>query len=217
MSAAGDAVGTRDPTEQLAVHLVFAFLRELVSLGDEGGLLETAYQNLSPSDWDHAYWVVFRDWTDAKESISASFVQRLVDLWQWRIRELEKDEASDRTVGEAKGLGWLFHTPYIPAADLIRLGQATARLARGRINMYSRWEHMLALAQSDQDGAFDIAKAVLGAELRADFPHVAVEDVKPFLSHVLTVGSPETRDQARSLINDLGERGFRELKNLLQE
>ena len=112
MSAAGDAVGTRDPTEQLAVHLVFAFLRELVSLGDEGGLLETAYQNLSPSDWDHAYWVVFRDWTDAKESISASFVQRLVDLWQWRIRELEKDEASDRTVGREGARVALPHAVY---------------------------------------------------------------------------------------------------------
>ena len=64
--------------------------------------------------------------------------------------------------------------------------------------MYSRWEHMLALAQSDPDGAFDIAKAVLGAELRADFPHVAVEDVKPFRSHVLTVEAPkrETRPAA---------------------
>ena len=216
-AAAGDVVGTRDPTEKLAVHLVIAFLRELVSVGDEDGLFETAYENLSSSDWGHAYWAVFRDWTDAKEPVSESLVQRLVGLWEWRILELEKDRGSDRTVEEAKALGWLFRTPYIPAADLIRLGQATASLARGHIEMYSRWEHMLVLAQSDPDGAFGIAKAVLRAQLLADFPYVATEDVRPLLAHVLRAGNPETRDQARSLINELGERGFRELKGLLQE
>ena len=216
-AAAGDVVGTRDPTEKLAVHLVIAFLRELVSVGDEDGLFETAYENLSSSDWGHAYWAVFRDWTDAKEPVSESLVQRLVGLWEWRILELEKDRGSDRTVEEAKALGWLFRTPYIPAADLVRLGQATASLARGHIEMYSRWEHMLVLAQSDPDGAFGIAKAVLRAQLLADFPYVATEDVRPLLAHVLRAGNPETRDQARSLINELGERGFRELKGLLQE
>ena len=32
-AAAGDVVGTRDPTEKLAVHLIIAFLRQLVSVG----------------------------------------------------------------------------------------------------------------------------------------------------------------------------------------
>ena len=216
-AAAGDVVGTRDPTQKLAVHLIVAFLQQLVSVGDEDGLLETAYENLSASDWGHAYWSVFGDFTDAKEPISESLVQRLVDLWEWRILELQKDEGSDRTVEEAKALGWLFRTPHIPAADLIRLGQATAGLARGHIEMYSSWEHMLVLAQSDPDGAFGIAKAVLRAQLRADFPYVAVEEVRPFLAHVLREGNSDTREQTHSLINELGEGGFRELKGLLQE
>ena len=41
-AAAGDVVGTRDPTQKLAVHLVVAFLRQLVSVGDEDGLLENS-------------------------------------------------------------------------------------------------------------------------------------------------------------------------------
>ena len=132
-----------------------------------------------------------------------------------RARRRTRDQ--DRTVEEAKALGWLFHTPHIQAADLIRLGQATARLARGHIEMYSRWEHMLVLAQHDSDGAFGIANAVLRAQLRRDVPYVAVEEVRPFLAHVLRAGNPDTRDQARSLINELGEHGSRELKDLLQE
>ena len=76
---------------------------------------------------------------------------------------------------------------------------------------------MLLLAPSDPDGAFGIAKAVLRAQLLADFPYMATEDVRPLLAHVLRAGNPETRDQARSLINELGELGLRELKGLLQE
>ena len=213
-SAAGDVIGTRDPTQKLAVHLVIAFLRELVSVGDEDGLLETAYANLSPSDWSHAYWGI---WSDAEEAVSDSLVRRLVDLWEWRILELKKDEGSNRTVEEAKALGWLFRTPYIPVANLIRLGRATVHLAGGHIEMHSGWEHMLALARHDPDTAFGIANDLLRAQLRADVPYVVVEDVRPFLEHVLVEGSAETREHARSLINDLGERGLRKLKDLLQD
>jgi hypothetical protein len=212
-AAAGDALGAREVTQNYAEHLMVAILRGVLSVGDHDGLLETAYQHLSPSDWGRAYWTVFRGWTDADEAVPPAFVQRLVALWDWRVSELAKDPAS--AVEEAKELGWLFHTPYVPDADIIRLGQATARLARGQIEMYSRWDRMLALAHTDVDGTFGIAEPVLLGQIRADFPHVAIDEVRPFLAHTLAEGSVDTKDRARSLINKLGESGFRQLKDLV--
>lgn len=209
-SATGDARNTLEPSQRLAVHLVVAVLRGLVAVGDEDRLLETAYANLSPSDWDHAYWTVFLGWTDAEQPPPESWVQRLVDLWEWRVCELDKEEASDHTVEDAEPLWWLFQTPYIAAPDLIRLGRATAGLTRGRVSVHSVWERMPALAETDADGAFDIAKALLRAP-----EYVPVEDVRPVLAHILMAGSPETRAHARRLINRLGELGFRQLKDLL--
>ena len=130
-SATGDSRKTLEPSQRLAVHLVVAVLRGLVSVGDEDRLLETAYANLSPSDWDHAYWTVFLGWTDAEQPPPESWVQRLVDLWEWRIRELDKDEASDHTMEEAETLWWLFQTPYIAAPDLIRLGAGDGEACTG--------------------------------------------------------------------------------------
>ncbi len=211
VSATGDSRETLKPSQRLAVHLVVAVLRGLVSVGDEDRLLETAYANLSPSDWNRAYWTVFRGWTDAEQPAPESWVQRLVDLWEWRIRELNKDEASDHTMEEAEALWWLFQTPYIAAPDLIRLGRATVRLARGRVGAYSVfWERMLMLAESDADGAFDIAKTLLRAS-----EYVPVEDARPVLAHILMAGSPETRAHAQRLINRLGELGFRQLRDLV--
>lgn len=210
VAATGDSRKTLEPSQKLAVHLVVAVLRGLVAVGDADRLLEKAFENLSPSDWNRAYWTVFRGWTDAEEPAPESWVQRLVDLWEWRILELDKDEASDRTMEEAEALWWLFQTPYIAAPDLIRLGRATVKLARGRIRAYSAWERMLGLAESDADGAFHIAKTLLRAT-----GYVPAEDVRPVLAHILKAGSPETRAHAQRLINRLGELGFRQLKDLV--
>ena len=215
--AAGDSVGSREITQSYAEHLIVAVLRGLVSVGDKDALLETAYENIVPSDWHQAYWGIFCAWSDADDPPPADAVQRLVRLWEWRVSELGTNPASAVTVEEAKQLGWLFHTPYIPDVDIVRLGLATARLAQGQLQMYSRWDRMLSLAQADPDGTFSIAEAVLLTELKADYPHVPVEDVKQFLAHILTAGIPDTRARARRLINRLGERGYRQLKDLLDE
>ena len=74
-----------------------------------------------------------------------------------------------------------------------------------------------AVAQANPDETFSIAEAVLLAELRADYPHVPVEDVKRFLAHILKAGNSDTQARARRLINRLGERGYRQLKDLLDE
>ena len=215
--AAGDSVGSREITQSYAEHLIVAVLRGLVSIGDKDALLETAYENIVPSDWHRAYWGIFCAWSDADDPPPADAVRRLVRLWEWRVSELGTNPASAATVEEAKQLGWLFHTPYIPDVDIVRLGLATARLAQGQLQMYSRWDRMLSLAQADPDGTFAIAETVLLAGLRADYPHVPGEDVKRFLAHILTVGIPDTRARARRLINRLGEGGYRQLKDLLDK
>ena len=215
--AVGDSFSVREITQRYGVHLIVAVLRGLVTIGDDDALLETAYEHIAPSDWREAYWSIFRDWSDADAPPPTHFVRRLLRLWEWRVSELGMHPDSAATVEEAKVLGWLFHTPYLPDSDRMRLGLETARLAQGQLELYSRWDHMLALAQVDPNTTFLIAETVLLAELRADYPHVPVEDVRPLLAHSLTAGGPDIRARARSLINRLGERGYRELRDLLDE
>lgn len=203
-------------TQSYGWHLIVAVLRGLVSVGDEDTLLEIAYEQLPPSDWHRAYWLIFRNWSDVEEPPPADFVQRLLSLWEWRVSQLERNPDALATVEEAKELGWLFSTPHLPDADRVRLGLRTTRLAQGQLQMYSRWDDMVSLAQVDPDGTYLIAEEVLRAELQADYPHVPVEDVRPFFAHVLTAGGADTQARARSLINRLGERGYR-LKDLLDE
>lgn len=215
--AVGDSFSVREITQHYGAHLIVAVVRGLVSVGDKDALIETAYEHIHPSDWRGAYWSIFRGWSDADAPPPTHFVRRLLRLWEWRVSQLGMHPDSAETVEEAKALGWLFHTPHLPASDRVRLGLETARLAKGQIKMYSRWNHMLAFAKADPDATFLIAETVLLAELRADYPHVPVEDVRPFLAHSLKAGGPDIRARARRLINRLGERGYRELRDLLDE
>ncbi len=198
------------PTEKLAFHLVIAFLKNLISVGDEDELLETAYANLSCTDWDRAYWHIYRSWTDAEDPVPITLSRKVVELWEWRISELKNSKRSTHIIEQAKTLWWFFETPHIDDADRIRLGQVTARLAKGRVGTYLNWERMLRLARIDLDGVFDIATHVLRTQ-----KYVPTEDVKPFFSFLLQVGSGDIRIRARYLINQLGERGFRDLRELL--
>ena len=213
--AVGDSFTVGEITQHYGEHVILAVLRGLVSVGDEDALLETVYEHMVPSDWHGAYWLIFRTWSDADDPPSEDFIRRLLSLWEWRVSRLSLSQDSAATIEEAKELSWLFHTPYLPAADRVRLGLRTAQLAKGQLQMYSRWDDMLSLAQADPDGTYLIAEEVLFAELRSDYPHIPVEDLRTFLDLVLATGSSDSRARAGHLINRLGERGYRQLKSLL--
>ena len=215
--AVGGSFTVGEITQHYGEHLILAALRGLVSVGDDDALLEIAYEHMVPSDWRGAYWLIFRTWSDANDPPSAGFIRRLIKLWEWRVSRLSLNLESPATMEEAKELSWLFHTPYVPDADRVRLGLKTAQLAKGQLQMYSRWDDVLSLAQTDPDGTYLIAEEVLLTELRCDHPHVPVEDVRPFLGLVLATGSSNIQARARHLINRLGERGYRQLKTLLDK
>lgn len=202
-------------TKRLAAQLVTAFLRGWIQRGDDDGLLEIAYTNLSPSDWSYGYFRIFRDFRDADQPVSTAVIERLVELWEWRISEITQQPRTADTMEEADGLSQLLSTPQIPAEAVVRLGPDTARHAGGRV--WLDWEKLLELAQSDPEGAFEIADAVLGGTLRARHGYVPVDDVKPLLGFVLQTAKAEIQERARGLIHRLGERGYRDFKDLLED
>ena len=202
-------------TRRFAAHLVNAFLRGRIRRGDDDRLLEIAYANLSPSDWSYAYFRIFRDFREGHGPVPASIIERLTELWEWRVSELARQHDTEATAEEAKGLARLLSTPHIPVETVVRLGPDTARLAEGRVML--DWEELVELAHSDPDGAFEITDAVLRGTLRARHGYVFVEKVKPLLELILRTAEAETRDRARALINHLGEQGYRDFKGLLDD
>ena len=204
-------------TRRFAVHFMTAFLRGWIQRGDDDRLIETAYGNLSPSDWADAYSRISRDFADGDEPVPAGIIERLTALWEWRIEELTRQNrtAAPATATEARGLAHLLSTPHIPAEAVVRHGLATARLAEGRVLL--DWGQLLDLAHSQPEGAFEIADAVLRGTLKARYGYVLVERVKPLLEFILRAAGAEVTARARTLISHLGEHGYRDFRDLLDD
>jgi hypothetical protein len=202
-------------TRSLAVQVTIAALRGYVSVGDSDHLLEKTFDNVPLPDRSHAYWNIFRGWTDAQESPPPEMVERLVKFWAWRLEVLASKTPSDEVVEEAKALAWFIRTPYLQEEAVLRLGNRTAELSRGQIAAHADWERLIALANVDLDGTFALAERIVAAELRSDHPFIPIDQVKPLLKAALNSGKTETQQRARRLVNRIGERGFTNLSDLL--
>ena len=199
-----------------ARHLLQAVECGLLSPNDSDGLLEAAYANLPPDSWEGAYRATYQSWTRRKGEMPTICVRRLADVWRWRISELQRQATRSPTIEEAKASVWFLRLPHMDDETLLELGPDTARLAQGRLSLHGQWDRLLRLVGINADRTFKIVEAVFTAQLGERSPYFPVDEAKPFFESVLARASRDTRDRARQLINELGERGYRELKSLLK-
>lgn len=205
-------------SRNLAVHAITAIIRGFAAIGDSDGFVETVFDRVVGADKNRAYWTVFRTWSEARVAPPIKFGQRLVQFWEWRVTVLEGQPESSERLEEADALGWFLKTPHIPPQDAIRLGLRTIRLV-GNTGKTTRsaWERLVELSRHDAGGTFEIAETMARAALSSGYPYLPFDVVGPVLSAALRSTIPETSAAARTLINDLGERGLLEYGKLLSE
>lgn len=209
----GDDAHDRDyaPDRHLALHLVLAIVRGRAAPGDPDRLVELFFNRVAADDLSHAYWELYRDFTEADEPPSSVALDRLVRLWEWRLAELEGQGA--RAGAEAGGLGWLFMVEAVPDGAALDLLMRTAWLSEGVFPMrHSLWQRLSMIAALDPSHAVNVASCLIEAELQSEYPYFNYDEVAP----VLAVGLADraTRKTAERLLNMLGERGFVEYGGL---
>lgn len=207
-----------EPERHLIEHVVIAVVRGEASPGDADELVEQAVRNVPVPDLTHAYWTIFRGWSDTEEDderVPPEFVERLVRFWSWRLDELEQMGPSARRGAEADGLLWFCLTPFVDAADVLRLGRRTIRIASGdRGALHSLMDRLPELASADVDGAFLLMADIVEVELRGQYPHPSVADLGPVFEAAFMTGSASTKAAAVALLNRLGDAGFSEFGQL---
>jgi hypothetical protein len=223
--AANATEGTSDSQDgewslsrQLAVHVSVAVTHGWVSIGDGDKLVESTFSNASVDDRTHAYWNVFRGWSDSDSPIEQELVRRLVHFWEWRLDQLEISTNESAQAEEASGLGWLLDTPYIPAVDAVRLGLRTVVLAGGSLvtRGATLWTRLAKLAEAEAVGAYEIAECLVNKTLSQDYPHLPFQDVAPVIRQALNSDNENIKDRATRLIHTLGDRGMFEYGVLLK-
>jgi hypothetical protein len=209
---------TWEPERHLVEHALIAIVRGKARVGEADAFIENAVNNVPTDDRDHAYWSIFRGWTDAKEkgkTVTSDFADRLIQFWDWRIGQLEQHTEWGDRAEEADGLLWFCLTPFLPPHDVIRLGTRTLVIAKGkRGTLHSLWSRIAELSSSDPDGAFGMVEVAVELELNSPWPMFQVSELEPVFSNAFAHGSAATSAAALRLLNRLGDAGFSEFGQL---
>lgn len=201
----------------LVDHVVIAVVRGVAAVGDLDGIVEKTFANVPVKHRSHAHWAMFRRWMDAKEPPPETFVENLLDLWKWRLDQLEQTEDPETVGEEVRGLSWYLRIPYLPASAVLNLGLRTATLSEGWLDGHTDWGRLRALGNVEPDTAFAIAELLAVAQLSEPYPYIPVDEVMLFLETVLEQGNDETQKRARRLVHRLGEAGYDGFRELLDD
>lgn len=205
-------------SRHLVLHVLVAVIRGLATIGDEDCLVERTFSNVKVEDRTHAYWAIFRGWTDSESPVDEEFVGHLVRFWEWRLDQLEVLSDESERSEEASGLSWLLAAPYVPVAEAARLGLRTVSLAGGSLvtRGATLWERLTQLAETETAGAYEITERLVNKTLSNDYPHLPYRDVAPVLRLALNSNSKDIEERATRLIHTLGDRGMFEYGELLR-
>jgi len=200
----------------LAEHIIGAFMRGLIDIGDSDDLMGTLFANLPPQERAHISWQVFRNWTDARQPISTRAVERLLRFWQWRLERLEESPNSEAKQQDLAGLTWLICTPSLPDRAVLDLGYRTLEMSKGEAAAHGTiWEGLTALSDVDVDRAFGMAELLVRSTLERPHPYITLQQTEGVLTRAVKARNPETRERALRLIHGLGDRGYVEFGRLL--
>jgi hypothetical protein len=205
------------PTEHLASHVTQAMIAGYVNIGDADALLELTFGRVAIKDRAHAYWELFRAWSDDADRLQGRPTERVILFWRWRLEVLAHSKSDGHDVEEeAIGLTALLAAPGLPSDISLELGERTVGLARGHIRLETAiWNRLSELSLIDIDSAFRVAHLVVRGTLTARWALLTVDVAGPVLGRALGHGSRATQDAARRLINELGERGYTDFGPLL--
>jgi hypothetical protein len=205
------------PPQALVSHVLIAFLRGLVSIGDPDRLLEKAFSGARGKLKSHAYWEVYAGWRESKEPVPADFVERLVAFWEWRLNDLESDCHGEDAGQEVAGLLQFVMTPYVPAEDAIGLGRRTiGLLPKSHDPTRVAWERLAELATADAVGAYEVIEPLVERVMATKYPYLPYEKVAPVLRAVFRGANESVRLRARHLVHELGNQGHVEFGSLLK-
>jgi|CXWL01.1.fsa_nt_gi hypothetical protein len=205
----------RQALEGLVAKILGAMILGWLELALPEGVIPQVVSKAPPKVLAHAYWEIFRGWSDAEEPVPAESAERLARYWRWRLECLERSPVTEETSLEIDGLRFLIATPYLPVATTLEFGLRTIVLGAGRGRTTGAgWERMAELAAADPDETFALVDMLAREELSGN-GLVLFDQIAPALRTILQLGASATRENAVRLVSALCEHGQEEFRALV--
>jgi hypothetical protein len=200
-------------SRNLGLHVVFAYIFGLVGLGDSDQLLQKVFSTLTVEDRTHIYIQLFR-----AVPLDETTTQKLEELWDWRLNQLEGSPDSTFKSDEYEGLTAFIAIP-LDAGATKSLGLRTLIGAKGVSQFESQvWQRVTTMVADDPIGTFPMVELLARTGMNKDpSSFFSFELAAQAIRTCLVSGHPATADKTKRLIHDLGESGFEEFGTLLED
>lgn len=201
-----------NPDQRLAEHLMVFFWRGKLLLIDP--LFQHFWEKASDGLRAHAFSNVGQALEHTKGEVAPEILNRLKSLWSERLAICEKAADGEKHKEEMAAFGWWLISrkldiPWV-ITQLIRALKISGKIENDRKVM----EYLVEQASEYPEESVQCLQLMAEGDLQGWRIYHWQEQAKNLLSIVLQ--KSEDREQAASLVNYLGSRGFREFRDLLK-
>ncbi|MEV4704648.1 hypothetical protein [Actinoplanes sp. NPDC049316] len=206
--------GPATSAKKLGEHLVAFYLRGLLDLRDEGGLLDRFFANALPETRKWAIEFLGRVLRDA-DDLQAETVAKAQAFWEWRKERLQHERPQHRDT-EAAAISWWASSSRLEQEW--RLSQIEFVLSLG-VSPEPEFVTLAALADVAEQYPLRAVRALrtyLERIKEGWSIYAGRNEIRQILSRALEVKDPDAAEAARDTAHWLGSLGFVEFRDLIR-
>lgn len=201
--------------EQMATHILKAYLLDMINLDSEDGLLSLYYQKADDETRSHGNFWLSKVLESQQPSAEAVIWKKIWNLWQWRIEDATKSNNSDNYSNEITNFSRLLR--YCPL-NLEELNSVIEQTLAFKLNGFEAGEIIDYLGKNSEKFP-SLAVSNLQKIILSNQEFYIIEDTKINIEQILTAAmkaDEESKTKAAEIINTFGERGDYNWRRLLE-
>ncbi len=200
--------------EQMATHILKAYLLDMIKLDSKDGLLSLYYQQANDEIRSHGNFWLSKVLESQQPSAEAVIWEKIWNLWQWRIEEAVQSNNRDNYSKEIANFSrFMKHCPL----DLKELDSVIEQTLTFKLNGFEAGEIIDYLSKNSEIfpnlAVSNLQKIILSSQ-----EFYTLEDTKKGIEQILTSAMNAdnvSKAQAIEIINVFGERGDYSWRRLL--
>jgi hypothetical protein len=194
--------------ESLAEHLLKAYLRKLIDIDSEDGLLKSYYDKATDEIRSHGNFWLSKILEAQKPDSNNDIWIRTWNLWQWRLAEISEAEDKDKYQEEISSFSRLLDNVPVELDVLYSLLSEMIRFkSEGRFEVIKIIEYLAKNAEKHLKYAVGLLLEIIQKKLLPYLTGDNRNDIRIILEQVKNSDDTEVSRQAVEMINTLGEWG----------
>jgi hypothetical protein len=192
--------------EQMASHILKAYLLDMIKLDSEDGLMNLFYQKANDDTRSQGVFWLSQVLGGQKPSEQDELWKKIWDLWQWRIQKATESDDQSGYTNEIPNFMRLLKNVPLELPEIYSILQKTLNFKTKGFEIQQLIEYL----GEKCDKHPDLAVSLLHEIVRSGQEFYLLDDTKKSVEKILSSAShsdSETKSNAVDIINIFGERG----------